>query len=373
MSPLLQPGDPAPWFIAASSTVSRFVFNTVAGRYVVLLFLGSAAEAASAGALACALTHRHLFDDAKIALFGVTTDPEDERQGRLRQMLPGIRHFWDWDGQVSRLYGALSGANGDRAYRPFWLVLDPSLRVIAAHAIEEGEAVMRLLAALPPPEIHAGVQVSAPVLVLPRVFERAFCQQLIALYTAHGGEDSGFMRERDGKTALVHDYSHKRRRDYVIADAEARRSARARVQGRILPEIAKVFQFRVTRMERYIVACYDSATGGYFRPHRDNTTKGTAHRRFAVTINLNAEEYQGGDLRFPEFGSRTYRAPTGAAVVFSCSLLHEATPVTQGRRFAFLPFLYDEAAAKQREANSPYLEEQFGTYRRAPGGTQNQK
>ena len=66
-------------------------------------------------------------------------------------------------------------------------------------------------------------------------------------------------------------------------------------------------------------------------------------RKFACSINLNAEEFEGGDLRFPEFGSRTYRPPTGGAVIFSCSLLHEATPVTRGRRYAFLPFFYDEA------------------------------
>ena len=39
---------------------------------------------------------------------------------------------------------------------------------------------------------------------------------------------------------------------------------------------------------------------------------------------------------------RTYRPPTGGAVVFCCSLQHEATPVTRGRRYAFLPFLYGE-------------------------------
>ena len=46
------------------------------------------------------------------------------------------------------------------------------------------------------------------------------------------------------------------------------------------------------------------------------------------------------------------RAPTGGAVIFSCSLLHEATAVTKGRRYAFLPFFYDDAAAKIREANA---------------------
>jgi len=75
------------------------------------------------------------------------------------------------------------------------------------------------------------------------------------------------------------------------------------------------------------------------------------HRRFAVSINLNAEGVEGGDLRFPEFGSRTYRPPTGGAVVFCCALLHEATPVTRGRRYAFLPFLYDVDGQQIREAN----------------------
>ena len=112
-----------------------------------------------------------------------------------------------------------------------------------------------------------------------------------------------------------------------------------------------MFQFKVTRLERYLVACYDAADGGYFRPHRDNETLGTAHRRFAVSINLNAEQFEGGDLRFPEFGTRTYRPPTGGAVVFCCSLQHEATPVTRGRRYAFLPFLYDEAGQAIRNAN----------------------
>jgi hypothetical protein len=35
-----------------------------------------------------------------------------------------------------------------------------------------------------------------------------------------------------------------------------------------------------------------------------------------VTINLNGD-YDGGDLRFPEFGDRTYRAPPAGAVVFA--------------------------------------------------------
>lgn len=133
--------------------------------------------------------------------------------------------------------------------------------------------------------------------------------------------------------------------DYTIEEEAIRSAIRVRVNRRIVPEIQKAFQFSVTRIERYIVACYDGEHQGFFRPHRDNGTKGTAHRRFACTINLNAEEYDGGNLRFPEFG----------ALVFSCSRLHEATPVTKGRRYTTLPFLYDDAAAKIRAENLEFL------------------
>jgi predicted 2-oxoglutarate/Fe(II)-dependent dioxygenase YbiX len=158
-----------------------------------------------------------------------------------------------------------------------------------------------------------------------------------------------------GKTVLVVNYNHKRRADCMIEDKRLKNALAARIQRRVAPQIQRAFQFSATRMERYLIAAYDAQIGGYFRPHKDNTTLGTAHRRFAVSINLNAEEYDGGDLRFPEFGPRTYRPPTGGAVVFSCSLLHEATPVTRGTRYCILPFLYDDAAAAIRLKNAKHF------------------
>lgn len=236
-----------------------------------------------------------------------------------------------------------------------WILVDPNFRVLAAQPAGGTERLSRILAGLPPVSAHAGVELFAPVLVVPRVLEPELCQALVAAYDADGGQASGFMREVDGKTVEIRDASHKIRRDLLLGPGELRDAVRARIHRRLAPQIAKAFQFTATRMERDLVACYDAADQGFFRAHRDNTTKGTAHRRFAVTINLNAEQYEGGDLRFPEFGSRTYRAPTGGAVVFSCSLLHEALPVTRGKRYAFLPFLYDEAAAQVRERNAEHV------------------
>ena len=49
--------------------------------------------------------------------------------------------------------------------------------------------------------------------------------------------------------------------------------------------------------------------------------------------------------------------------MFSTPLPHAVSKVTSGRRYAFLPFLYDEEAAKIREANNQYLGEGIGAYR----------
>lgn len=359
-----QTGEPAPWFVARSSGSPRFHFDTVAGRYVVLCFFGSAAEPRSRGVLDEILRHRDVFDDVNACFFGISIDPEDERTGRIHESVPGFRLFWDFDRSISRLYGACAGEAADdrsaEGYRPFSLVLDERLRVVAALPFgdqidQHVGRVLQVLSTLPRLEPPRMAGVPAPVLVVPRVFEPEFCRTLIRYYGAHGGEESGFMVDAGGKTVAVHDYGHKRRRDQQITDAELRKACQARIYHRLVPQIHRAFQFRATRVERYIVACYDSVDRGHFRAHRDNTTRGTAHRRFAVSLNLNTGEYEGGLLWFPEFGRQRYAPPVGGAVVFSCSLLHEATPVTQGRRYAFLPFLYDDAAARIRQENRRFL------------------
>ena len=74
----------------------------------------------------------------------------------------------------------------------------------------------------------------------------------------------------------VLDAGHKRRKDHVIEDPALQAAMRARLVARLVPEIQRAFQFRASRIERYIVACYDAEEGGWFHPHRDNTTLGTA-------------------------------------------------------------------------------------------------
>jgi len=362
----LLPGDPAPWFHQRSTSNPRYAFDTAAGRYIVLCFFVTAGDPAGRNAIAAVQANRSVFDDVRVSFFGVSLDARDEAEARVRESMPGIRYFWDFDATVGKLYGVVAGnaRPGEQlATRRFWMVLDPALRVMAAFPLtDDGHAALfRYLGNLPPPDRFVGFEVQAPVLILPRVFEPGFCRLLIERYEAHGGEESGFMRDVDGKTVALIDPAHKRRRDYVIEDVDLIKQTQVRIRRRVNPEMVKAHSFNPTRMERYIVSCYAAEDGGHFRAHRDNTTKGTAHRRFAVSINLN-DDFDGGELSFPEYGPRRFKAPAGGAVVFSGALLHAVSPVTRGRRYAFLPFLYDEAAAKIREANNEFLGEGVAPY-----------
>jgi predicted 2-oxoglutarate/Fe(II)-dependent dioxygenase YbiX len=353
-TPAFTPGEPVPHFHARSEANPRFAFDTVAGRWLMLLIPGSLGEPGKAERLAAMVApHASRLDVTNAFLFVIGTDPEDERAGRLKDG-PAHRVLWDDDGAARR---ALRAVDETGATRTGWMILDPMLRVLGVWPLERGAEAMATLAMLPPPAAHAGVPVHAPVLILPRVFEPAFCRRLIEFYESQGGGESGFMRDVDGKTVGILDPGHKRRKDAYIEDPTLQGQVRARLSARLVPEIRRAFQFSATRIERYVVSCYDAADRGFFRAHRDNTTKATAHRRFAVTINLNTGEYEGGELCFPEFGPQTYVAPAGGAVVFSCSLLHEARPVTKGRRYACLPFLYDEAAAAIRQEGAKFLGE----------------
>lgn len=353
-------GESAPWFHLPTGTKPRYSFDTAAGRYVLLVFFGSSTNPEAREVLQRLAHLRAVFDDQQMSFFGLTTDADDVAQQRVRDALPGVRFFHDLDSTISTLYGACPPEGG---YRAVTYLLDPRLRVLhtlawtgnpASHVAQVGH----LLAALPAPGPLHSAAPQAPVLVVPRVFSPDLCTALMAYYQQYGGVDSGVMRDINGQTTTVIDHGFKRRSDRMIDDPALARACVAALRARLLPEIAKAFQFQASHLERALIACYDAQDSGHFAAHRDNTTLATSHRRFAVSLFLNSGQYQGGQLRFPEFGHALYSAPAGGAVVFSCSLLHQATPVTQGQRYMFLPFLYDSASVAQRQSNVQHLSDQ---------------
>jgi predicted 2-oxoglutarate/Fe(II)-dependent dioxygenase YbiX len=195
------------------------------------------------------------------------------------------------------------------------------------------------LQALPPPPAAQSFGMMAPVLIVPNVLSPENCRALIDRWERMGHVEGEVHSIVQGvETARVH-RAMKSRRDHSIQDDAVLAELNAVIGRRIAPELDKAFTFSRFRFDRFNITCYDAERGDYFRRHRDNQSPTTADRRFALTLNLNTGEYEGGELTFPEYGPYRYDPPAGAAILFSCSLLHEALPVTKGRRFTLLNFL----------------------------------
>lgn len=227
------------------------------------------------------------------------------------------------------------------------VIVDASGRVVA---VEPGSDFDRALAACR--RFHEATEAArplphAPVLVLEEVFDRNACRDLIAMWES-GQKVEDAIATKAGEPGRA-GASLKRREDVYIADRTIYDMVGERITRRVFPEIARAFQVELASFELPRIGCYAAAEQGFFGRHRDNRTPHTAHRLFAMTCNLNTGEYDGGELRFPEFGRQLYQPGPGGAVVFSCSLLHEARPVTRGRRFGLFSFFTDAAGAAREQ------------------------
>ncbi|KRD77381.1 2OG-Fe(II) oxygenase [Lysobacter sp. Root983] len=218
-----------------------------------------------------------------------------------------------------------------------WLA-DANLRLQAASALPAAAppAPAAIESALTPAQTWR----IAPVLQIPDVFEAELCAELIRHLDVDcgGGDASGVMVLEDGAQRFQLDPTVKQRRESFPRDPALDARMHERLLRRALPEIARVYQFNVSRRDPFKLLAYPQ-DAGYFRAHRDNETPDVAYRRFALSVNLNAGAYAGGEFRYPEFGPHLFSPATGSALVFSCSLLHEVLPVRSGTRYAMTTFL----------------------------------
>ena len=368
--PIPNIGEPIPEFTATLSDGRSVHSDQLAGRFTTLCFFGSGAIPAMADMVRNIIALQDVFDGLDQIFIGISIDPDDNSQhDDIGKPSPGVRWLWDFAQDLSKLFGAVAAENqgeDEVSFQPLTILIDPNLRVVAVHRIDDPAEHPQILGgfldALPtmgPPRPAAP---QPPVLMVPMAFEPEFCRQLVA--HAENGEwhQSGFFEEKEGKTALSFDTRRKLRSDFLLQQKELQEAAHARIARRVAPEIFKAFHFRVTRLERSVIARYQQ--GEYFRIHRDNNTQGTAHRAFAITIPLNAGMFEGGQIRFPEFGPQTYSAPTGCALVHSCGLLHEVQQVRAGVRYAFIPIVYGAEGAQVRGKNQALL---------APGVSQDRR
>ena len=204
------------------------------------------------------------------------------------------------------------------------------------------EAVLRVLEQ----QAQARLVPHPPVLVVPEVMSPAECRRLIQIYETRG---KTFVEPGHGDDHISSDYKMRipeygrgDRIDHWLVDKGTVSFIDGCLSSRLFPEIRKAFQYAITQRERMRIGCYTGSRGGELHGHRDDSQLVVSHRRFAMSLNLNHEEYEGGELRFPEYGNQLYSPVTGAAIVFSCSILHEALEVRAGRRYVLLAFLFGD-------------------------------
>ncbi len=343
----IQRGDLAP---PCTQGPNRFFYDRFPGRYLVLCFYQDAGDTVGQATLRALHEHRKLVEEKKAAFICVSSNPAEKTDRKLERDFPALTFLWDFDASVKRSYGI--------GRVRVWIILDPMQRVLEVIPFRpdgsDRQQLFAFLNQLPSPAHASGLEVQAPFLMLPKVFEPEFCRYLIDVFEQDGGRESGFMRETGGKAVETFDANVKRRKDYTITDETLMEQIKARIARRIGPMMVTAFQFTPSRVERYLIACYSGEDGGHFAAHRDNNVKATEHRRFAASFFLN-DDFEGGGLMFPEFSAQQIKGPIGAAVIFSSSLLHCVSRVTRGRRYAFLPFIHDEEAEKLRIANLQFL------------------
>ena len=235
--------------------------------------------------------------------------------------------------------GGVSFGQSGMGLRLRVIVLDPNQRVVASFDSRPLLAAADDIAKLstdvktdaPGPVIDSP---AAPVLVLPRVFEKEFCAQVIRLWEKGDHKDSG-VSSRYGNVGME---QLKRTEDYMVTEPIMQKAISDRLAYRIGPELVKVFAYdREFAFDAHVVLSYSAEGQHFFAAHRDNGAPTTADRSFAVSLNLN-DDFEGGELVFPEYSGVRVSPPAGAAAVFSCSVLHAALPVTRGRRFVLTTF-----------------------------------
>jgi predicted 2-oxoglutarate/Fe(II)-dependent dioxygenase YbiX len=225
---------------------------------------------------------------------------------------------------------------------PVALVIDRGGRVVHQASVYGADDLLRAHVCAAPrlwSEPARRCASSAPVLILPNLLTPADCRALIEHFEQTDHRAGVMASVKDGQPVAKLDESKKRRREIELQVGEPVHDMILNVLAeRCAPEIKRAFQADIAHADRILIARYDDS-GGYFKRHRDDAAPQTAFREFAISLNLNTEDYEGGELLFPEFDDHRYSPPAGSAIIFSASLLHEAAPVTRGSRYVVLSFL----------------------------------
>jgi len=331
------PGDRIPDFRLPDTTgAARQFYVALAGGPIILAVLSDPGQAEQRAFLGEMGAWADALGEAAAEVFAICGGAAPP------PAIPGITVLRDPRGQVCAhlLNAGAAGRPIIDSHRTY--VLDPNQRVLAVVPPAEASIHLdRVGTAIDAWRVAEGssrvLNSGAPVLLLPQVFDQRLCAELIERWHDLGHVEGG----NAGAYGDEIRQDKKRTRDHIITDEALHDRICEILMRRITPEITKVFRddSEGYYFDRHVIISYAADRDDFFGAHRDNFTAETQKRTYAVSLNLN-DDYEGGELRFPEYGPHRYKPLAGAACVFSCSLLHEALPVTEGQRWALTTFLW---------------------------------
>ena len=268
--------------------------DDIAGNPIVIIFCPTFSEAV-VDALKELIAAQPSFSAAGARLFAIAID-DPKAAGQPNIPFPVLL---DRDGTIVGAFGA------DGREIPTTVVLRPNRHVMAILTSPASGQATEALAHVERLAMERQTVLMThhpPVLIVPDVLSAQDCRDLVAIFETRGRT---FIPPGPGIDYIGTDYKmripeHGRadRIDHWIVDKSTETLLHRRIEQRLLPEIAKAFQYRITRWERLRIGCYQGERGGRLHGHRDNVEP-TPYRRFAISINLNLEQFRAASCAFP--------------------------------------------------------------------------
>lgn len=296
-APRLLPGDPVPRLGLPDSdgTATDLSHQSIAGETVVLVFT----EWIDAAVNAVLSSHVGSFAALESRVFIVARTAAGAAAAPVTVLI-------DADGRVGPAFGlagpgvVVIGPDGRlEQAAPGSVVSGPITagpRTAVGDALATCQALFDASAAVLAPR-------HAPVLVVRDAIDPALCERLIEYWEAGEKQADAVATGSQGNTQAA--AQMKRRSDVFLADRAMAEALKGCLARRLVPMVRRAYQVSVTQFEAFRIGCYDAAAGGYFHRHRDNSTPYTAHRQFALTLNLNTGAYEGGSCVFRSTAARS--------------------------------------------------------------------
>jgi|GEM_PF-2030853 len=319
-------GQQFPHIVLPDHRGKRFDLEQLRGRPVLLFYFLNTQRPACIGQLKAFEENLATFEQLGISVIGISQDTIAAQAQCVKKLNLSYPLLADPSAAAAKELGIAKwqqiGPQEMVEITRSVFILDGSLRIRALYAPNKGleqkvKELTELLPSILPENTPRLAAIQAPVLVIPCVLEPGLCQAMLQRPTLDDDFKSYFDR---------------------------------RLHQRVIPEIKKAFQYHPTRRETPLLLSREKGPVSPYTRFRSNVVPETAHRRYAIQIWLDSNGFEGGGTCFPEYGRIYYKPPAGHALVYSCELLQENLPVTQGKEIRIASYFYDEAQAQSREA-----------------------